>query len=177
VKMNAIFTRRSVRKYLKKAVEGEKIERLLKAAMQAPSAGNQQPWEFLVVCDEAMRYKLSEVSPYAGPVKEAPLAIVILGNEDGESVRFPEYLPQDLAAATENLLLEAVELGLGAVWLGVAPVEERMAAVRKLFVLPESVMPFAVVAVGYSEMENVYVDRYQKRKVHYEKYCSAEKNE
>ena len=168
--MNAIFNRRSVRKYVKKEVEGEKIERLLKAAMQAPSAGNQQPWEFIVVSNEEMLGKLSQVSPYAGPVKDAPLGIVILGNEKGESVKFPECLPQDLAAATQNLLLEAVEVGLGAVWLGVAPVEERMAAVRTLFALSESVVPFAIVAVGYSETQNTYVDRYQKTKVHYEKY-------
>ena len=168
--MNSIFTRRSIRKYLNKPVEGEKIEQLLKAAMQAPSAGNQRPWEFLVVQEAELLHKLSLMSPYAGPVKEAKAAIVVLGNKESESVKFPECIPQDLSAATQNLLLEAAELELGAVWLGVAPVEERMKYITELFDLPEFILPFAVVPVGYPETENTYVDRYEKAKVHYGKY-------
>jgi nitroreductase len=166
--MNSIFTRRSIRKYLNKPVESEKVEQLLKAAMQAPSAGNQQPWEFIVVQDKELLRKLSLTSPYAGPVKEALVAIVVLGNK--ENIKFPEYLQQDLSAATQNLLLQAVELELGAVWLGVAPLEERMKYITELFDLPESILPFAVVPVGYPEIENKYIDRYEKAKIHYGKY-------
>lgn len=168
--MNAIFTRRSIRSYQEQAIEPEKIEKLLRAAMQAPSAGNQQPWEFIVVQDKNTLEKLAGVSPYAKPVANAPLAFVLLAN--GEGLRFPEYWEQDLSAATQNILLQAVELGLGAVWLGVAPVKERMDYLKDLFNLPEKVKPFCVIALGYpaAGQENKFVDRYDAKRVHYEKW-------
>jgi nitroreductase len=166
--MNAIFQRRSVRSYLDKPVEPEKIETLLRAAMQAPSAGNQQASEFLVVQDAAALRQLSRMSPYAGLLARAPLAIVLLGNT--ERMKFPENWEQDLGAAAENLLLEAAELGLGAVWLGVHPLRERVDAVKAQFSLPEKMKPFAVVAVGYPKAENAnyFVDRWNAERVHYE---------
>jgi nitroreductase len=166
--MNAIFQRRSVRSYLDKPVEPEKIETLLRAAMQAPSAGNQQASEFLVVQDAAALRQLSRMSPYAGLLARAPLAIVLLGNT--ERMKFPENWEQDLGAAAENLLLEAAELGLGAVWLGVHPLRERVDAVKAQFSLPEKMKPFAVVAVGYPKAENAnyFVDRWNADRVHYE---------
>ena len=85
-------------------------------------------------------------------------------------MKFPECVQQDLAAATQNILLQAAELDLGTVWLGVAPVEERMEKVRSLFNLPQSIMPFSIVAIGYSDVKNNYIDRYEPNKVHYEKY-------
>lgn len=166
--MNSIFTRRSVRSYLEQRVEKEKIEQLLKAAMQAPSAANQRPWEFIVVEDKARLQALAKASQYAGPVKEAPLAIVVLGNK--AKLPFPENRNLDLSAATQNLMLEAVELGLGTVWLGIAPVEERMQYVADLFQLPPSVEAFAIIAVGYPKTENKFVDRYEQARVHYETY-------
>lgn len=167
--MNSIFQRRSVRTYLEKPVEPEKIETLLRAAMQAPSAGNQQASEFLVVQNAAALEQLSTMSPYAKPIANAPLAIVILGNT--ERMRFPENWEQDLGAAAENLLLEATELGLGAVWLGVHPLNERVDAVKAQFSLPEKLRPFAVVTVGYPNEENAnhFVDRWNAERVHYEK--------
>lgn len=166
--MNSIFLRRSIRNYLDKPIENEKVEQLLKAAMQAPSAGNQQPWEFIVVRDKELLMKLSLTSRYAGPANGAPVAIVVLGNK--HNLKYPEYLQQDLAAATQNLLLQAVELELGAVWLGVAPEEDRMKYIADLFNLPETILPFAIVPVGYPETENKYIDRYNQTKVHYGKY-------
>jgi nitroreductase len=163
----AIQNRRSIRKYEDKPVEKEKIEKLLQAAMQAPSAGNQQPWEFIVVENKETLKKLSEAHAYAGPIKDAPLGIIILSND--KSLKFPSYWEQDLAAATQNLLLQAVELGLGAVWMGVAPEEDRMTYIKKLFDLPQGIEPFAMLAFGYSS-DNKFVDRFDKDKVHYEKY-------
>ena len=122
--MNSIFNRRSVRKYLLKSIEPEKTEKLIRAAMQAPSAGNQQPWEFIIVREKECLEKLSEVSQYSGLVKNAPLAIVMLVNK--ECLKYPDYWEQDLSAAAQNILLEAVEIGLGAVWLGIAPEIDRM---------------------------------------------------
>ena len=107
--MNAIYIRRSVRSYKEQIVEKEKIDKLLRAAMQAPSAGNQQPWEFIVVQNKNTLEKLSHLSPYAKPVARAPLALVLLANMEG--LRFPENWEQDMSAATQNILLEAVELG------------------------------------------------------------------
>jgi nitroreductase len=167
--MNSIFQRRSVRTYLEKPVEPEKMETLLRAAMQAPSAGNQQASEFLVVQDAAALRQLSRMSPYAGLLAKAPAAIVLLGN--AQRMKFSENWEQDLGAAAENLLLEAAELGLGAVWLGVHPLSERIDAVKTQFSLPERLRPFAVIAVGYPKAGNAnhFVDRWDEERVHYEK--------
>ena len=166
--MDIIDRRRSVRSYQNREVEPEKIEKLLRAAMQAPSAGNQQPWEFLVVQDPDTLQRLSSVSPYTGHVARAPLAIVLLGSM--AHLRFPESWEQDLGAAAENLLLEAVNQGLGAVWAGIHPFAERVDAVRELFSLPPELMPFAIIAVGYPEKAdaNHFIDRYDSSRVHYE---------
>lgn len=163
----AIKIRRSVRKYEDKPVEKEKIEELLRAAMQAPSAGNQQPWEFIVVENKETLQQLAKASPYAAPVKNAPLGIVVLAKD--EFLKFPSCWQQDLSAATENMLLKAVELGLGAVWLGIAPEKERMEFIKALFRLPQGVRPFALLAIGYSS-ENHFVDRFDASRIHYEKY-------
>lgn len=166
--MQEIFIRRSVRTYKDIPVEREKIDKLLRAAMQAPSAGNQQPWEFIVVQNKDLLNKLSGISPYSKMVTKAPLAIVLLANKN--NMRFSENWQQDMGAATENLLLEAAHLGLGGVWLGVAPVEDRMNAVKKIFNLPENIFPFAVVPIGYPEAEQRFIDRYDASRVHYDKY-------
>ena len=167
--MNAIFTRRSVRTYKGKPVEAEKIDKLLRAAMQAPSAGNQQSSEFIVVQDKEALLRLSLMSPYARSIAKAPLAIVVLGNE--ERLKFPENWEQDMGAAAENILLEAVELGLGAVWFGVWPLEERVAALRDQFALPQGLKPFCVIAAGYPKDEdaNHFAERFDTARVHYEK--------
>lgn len=166
--MDIIDRRRSVRSYQNREVEPEKIEKLLRAAMQAPSAGNQKPWEFLVIRDSDTLKHLSSVSPYTGHVARAPLAVVLLGNT--AHLRFPESWEQDLGAAAENLLLEAVDQGLGAVWAGIHPFAEREAAVRELFSLPPELTPFAIIAVGYPEKTdaNRLIDRYDPSRVHYE---------
>lgn len=166
--MDAIFKRRSVRTYQERPVEPEKIERMLRAAMQAPSAGNQQDSEFLVIQKRSALELLSAMSPYSKLIAKAPLAIVILGNTG--RMKFPENWEQDLGAAAENLLLEAAELGLGAVWLGVHPLRERIDAIRNQFALPENFRPFAVVAAGYpiEKDANRRIDRWNPERVHYE---------
>ncbi|GBG57819.1 nitroreductase [Sporomusaceae bacterium FL31] len=162
-----IQKRRSIRKYENRPVEKEKIEKLLKAGMQAPSAANQQPWEFIVVEDKETLQKLSSAHIYAGPIKNAPLGIIVLLNE--KYLRFKQYWQQDLAAATENILLASVELGLGAVWMGIAPEEDRMAFMKEFFNLPQGIEAFAMLAIGYSA-DNNFEDRFDKARIHYEKY-------
>jgi nitroreductase len=190
--MDPIFQRVSVRKFASRPVEPEKIEQLLRAAMAAPSATNQQPWEFLVVTDPALLEALSHASdggeppkapagkppmtpppagdrPHGGPAaccKDAPLAIVVLGNQT--RMRCPENWQQDLGAATENILLEAVQQGLGGVWLGIATLENRMDNIRRIFSLPEELLPYCILALGYpAEQPKPQQDRYCPAYVHY----------
>jgi nitroreductase len=166
--MKEIFERVSVRQFTAQPIEAEKVTRLLEAAMQAPSAGNQQPWEFVVVDDRALLDALSEASPYAGPLKRAPLGIVVL--ERLHDLRFTEDTPSDLSAATENILLEAVHLGLGACWLGTAPIASRMAHVSKVLGLPESVQPYAMIALGYPSGQRQATPRYDATRIHHNGY-------
>lgn len=168
--MNIILNRRSVRQFKDKKVESDKIETLLRAAMQAPSAINQQAWEFLVIENSEILSKLAKMSPYSGMLEKAPLAIVVLANKS--VMKAPQLWQQDLAAATENILLQAVDLGLGAVWLGVGTIQEREEYIKKMFNLPENIVPFNAIAIGYPANENAnhFTDRYDASKVHYEKY-------
>ncbi|MFI3251958.1 MAG: nitroreductase family protein [bacterium] len=168
--MNNIFTRRSVRKFSDKEVEQEKIMNLLKAGMQAPSSMNQQSHEFIVVKDKETRVKLSEFKQGGKLVELCDFVIVVLGNES--KMKAPVMWQQDLGCVSQNILLEAVNQGLGAVWLGCAPHEDRMSFVSNLFNLPEGVKPYCVLAVGYplDTDANKFVDRFDESKVHFEKY-------
>ena len=163
--MDAIFKRVSVRKFSDAKVEDEKVEKLLRAAMAAPSGANQQPWRFVVVDDAELCEKLGETSQFSKPAAVAPLNIVPV--MDLSAARFPEIGEQDMSACIENLLLEAVELGLGAVWQGVYPTEERMAYIRELLGVPEDLKPFAIVSVGYpAEEPHAQQDRFDADRIH-----------
>ena len=167
--MNEIIrTRRSVRRYEGRAVEPEKIETLLHAAMQAPSAKNQQPWEFIVVTDKGTRETISKMSPFAGFAADAPAVIVTLCDLD-RADQFNWWV-SDMAACTENILLQAVEEGLGACWCGFYPYADRFEPMKELFSLPRNIMPFSVVTLGYPAREPKVVDRFEPARVHYEKY-------
>jgi len=163
--MNSIFTRRSIRRFLDRPVEEEKVDRLLRAAMQAPSAMNAQPWEFLVITDPQDRVAITEMSKPASMCRYAPVVIANLVNRDRCEGHGTWWI-QDMAAATENMLLQAAEEGLGAVWVGFYPVEERIQKFQDYFALPEQVMPFSLVALGYSERENYFLDKYDPSRVH-----------
>ncbi len=167
--MNTIFTRRSVRRFLNKAVEPEKIEQILRAGMQAPSAKNQQPWDFLVVTGEENLLALSGLSQYSSCLKHAGAGIIVFGNTD--RINMPEFFLQDLSAATQNIMLEAADLDLGTVWFGTYPVESNMNYIKKLYNLSENLIPFSVIAVGYPEDENAnkFVDRYDPTRIKYVK--------
>ncbi len=167
--MIEIFSRRSIRKFKDQEVEPEKIDKLLRAAMQAPSAANQQPWEFIVVKDKGTLERLSQVSPYAKPVANSPVTFVLLANAD--ALRVPTAWEEDMGAAAQNILLEAVHLKLGGVWFGVATADSVVENVRKLFDLPANMKPFALISVGYPDGQiNEFTDRYKAEKVHYEKW-------
>lgn len=164
--MNAIFHRVSIRKYQEKLVEQDKIVMMLKAAMAAPSACNQQPWEYYVVTNTEKIQELSQTSPYASFSKNAPLVFVACYRKT-EGIIAPSYIEIDMSASVENLLLEADELGLGAVWMGIAPDEGRMEAVRKVIDLPENLSAFALISCGYPAEERPQQNRYEESRVHY----------
>jgi len=160
--MSLMLNRRSVRKYTNEPVRETAVEAMLKAAMQAPSANNQQPWEFIVVDDRATLDKLSEASRGAWMLKDAPLAIIVVMRDDGKS---PHMKPQDCAAAVQNILLEAVRLDLGAVWIGVYPLEERMAHVNETLHITRGTA-FAQIAIGHPDDDRPVQLRYDTTRVH-----------
>ena len=163
--MNEIFTRVSIRKFQDRPVENEKITQLLRAAMAAPSAGDQQPWEFFVVTDKSKIEALSQISPYAACAKNAPAVIVPCYKTEG--MRWPETVLIDLSCATENLLLEIASLGLGGVWLCAAPLEDRMEKAEAVLGNPEGLRAFAVVPVGYPDESRTQQDRFDESRIHF----------
>ena len=161
--MEAILTRRSIRRYASSTIPDERVRDLLTAAMSAPSAGNEQPWHFVIIDDRKIMEKIPRFHPYASMLKEAPLAILVCvdGNLGVEG-----FLIQDGSAATENLLLAAHAKGLGAVWLGIYPLKERMVGMRKLLGLPDSILPLALISLGYPAETIPAENRYHLQRVH-----------
>jgi nitroreductase len=162
--MTSIYTRVSIRRYQNKPVEKELIREILRAAMQAPSAADQQPWEFFVITDRETLKKLSGASPFAKMTAEAPCAVVAAYRRD---CRLPDYAQIDLSIAMENMWLRTDELGLGGVWLGIAPVEERMKAVEEIVGMPENLRAFAVFPLGYPGEERKQADRFEEERIHW----------
>ena len=164
----AILTRRSIRAYTDQPISEELIHKLLVAAMSAPSAGNGQPWQFVVITERAVLDALSDLLPFGKMLKQAPLAITVCGDTKGSARE--SYWVQDCSAATENLLLAAHALGLGGVWLGVHPREDRVAGVRKILGIPEQVTPLCVLAIGCPAEPSGPVDRYRAERVHRDRW-------
>jgi nitroreductase len=162
--MEAILTRRSIRKFTNKPVPKETVAELLKAAMYAPSAGNGQPWHFLVINKREFLDKLPEIHPHALMAKQAPLAIIVCVHLDLE--KYPGNWIADCSAATQNILLAAHEKGLGSVWCGVYPNEQRIAAFRKTFNLPGRVVPLSLNVIGYPDETKTAEDRFKKDRIH-----------
>ena len=163
--MEAIWKRKSVRKFEEKSVEPEKIRKLLHAGMSAPTACNQREWEFVVVNERELLMKLGENNPYAAPAGRAPLVIIQIINRN--RVTHEAYCEQDMGAVCENILLEATKLGLGSVWLGIAPRKERMEQVAQVLHFPEYLEAFAMLAIGYSKEKMEEKDRFDEKRVHY----------
>ncbi|MBQ9025824.1 MAG: nitroreductase family protein [Methanobrevibacter sp.] len=166
--MNPIFERQSVRKFLEKDVSETQIENLLKAGMQAPSACNQQAWEFIVVDSDEDKMAISQMHKFAKPAADASKIIIVLGNLN--EAKISSMIEQDLGACCENILLQATYEGLGAVWLGFHPIEDRCMKIRKYFDIPDYCIPFAVICVGYPAIDNGVKLRYDESKVRYGGY-------
>lgn len=163
-----IKTRRSIRKYAPGTISDGQLSGILECAMYAPTARNQQPWHFLVIMDRASLQKLSTVHPYGRMLANAALAILVCGDKSIEEN--PGYLIQDCSAATQNILLSAHAMGIGSVWLGLFPREERMDSMRSFFSLPSGIMPMTLVSLGMPAEKPPQPDRFRPERVHYDRW-------
>jgi len=160
----ALMTRRSVRKYQQRPAPPELIEKLLRAAMQAPSARNAQPWEFILLDDRNLLAEIPKICPNAPMAAQAPVGILVCGNLDLE--KSEGFWVIDCSAAIQNMLLAAHGLGLGAVWCGIYPRQERVDGIRRLLAIPERVIPHSLVLVGYPAESPQPEDRYQPERIY-----------
>ena len=163
--LEAIFTRRSIRKYDNRTISDGLMETIIKAGMQAPSAGGQQPWHFVIIKDRHILDEITDIHPNFRMLKEAQTAILVCG--DLKLEKHKGYWVQDCSAATENILIAVHSSGLGGVWLGVYPREDRVNGIRKLLDIPENVIPFSLIPVGYPSEQKPPADRYDASKIHY----------
>ena len=166
--LDAIFTRRSIRKYTDRAVPDDLVSQLLKAAMAAPSAGNEQAWQFIVIRDRALLDAIPKFHPYSAMLKYASMAVLVCGDLTLE--KYKGYWVQDCSAAAQNLLLAATAQGLGAVWTGVYPMEDRVAGMRKLLNLPEHVIPLSLLPIGYPAEQPAQTDRFNTERVYKDRW-------
>ena len=166
--MEAILSRRSIRKYRKASIDQPTIKDILKAAMSAPSAGNEQPWHFIIIDDPEILEKVPSFHNHAQMLKDAALAILVCC--DKALVRHGEMWIQDCAAATENMLIAINAKGLGAVWLGIYPREERINGMRRLLGIPKEIIPFSLVSIGTPAEEKGKEDRYNESRIHHNKW-------
>lgn len=148
--IETIYSRTSIRKYLDKTISDDKIEILLRAAMSAPSAVNKQPWHFVVVKDKKLLNELAQGLPFAEMAANAPLAIIACGNlNKALKEEEQDFWIQDVSAASENILLAAHALKLGAVWTGVYPIMDRVEYIQGILNLPSNIIPLNLIPIGY----------------------------
>jgi len=166
--LEAIVSRRSIRAYTGEPVADELIEVILHAAMAAPSAGNQQPWRFIVMKDRAVLDAAAESTPYGKMLRECAFGLVIAA--DTRDLKHDVMWQQDCSAATENALIAINALGLGAVWLGFWPKMERVTPLKEALGMPEGVEPMAVLAVGYPAEKKPPAERYDADKVRWDRW-------
>lgn len=168
--LDNIHSRKSVRQYTDEAVTPEQVETMLRAAMAAPTAVNYQPWRFVVVTEREKLDAMAEILPFAKMLKQAPLAIVVCGETVWMGGNENPYWQQDCAAATQNLLLAAEAIGLGAVWTGVYPNEELYVRLHDFLGLPTTVQPFCAIPIGHPAGNEQPKDKWKPENIHYEKW-------
>ena len=166
--MKEIFERRSIRKYTSEKVEKEKIKKIVKAGFAAPSCGNQRISHFIIIKNKEILNSIADIHGYAEALREADTAVAVCANLEEEV--YEGFWVQDCAAAAENMLTEAVHLGLGAVWLGVHPKERIIKHVNSILELPEKVKALSIISLGYPAEEKEASDRYLEEKVHFDRW-------
>lgn len=160
----ALLKRRSIRKFEDTPVKEEDILELLHAGMSGPSAVNKRPWEFYVVTNKEKLLELKKSSPFSKI--EAPIAIIVCGNLLRTlPLKLADYWIQDCSASTENILLRATDLGLGAVWCGAHPQKGAVKAIRKVLNVPIHHLPLNIIYVGYPKEEREARDQYDEERV------------
>ena len=165
--MDILLERKSVRKYTKEDVKKEDLEYILRAGLSAPTARNSRCVSFLVIKDKETHKKLAAVHQAAQMILQAPLAVLVVGDKN---LVFQDYLPQDCAAATENILLAATAKGYGSVWCGIYSNKERSEAIEKFLNLPENIKAFSLVVIGKSDDNNPPKDKWDPAKIKYESW-------
>jgi nitroreductase len=168
--MEAILSRRSIRKYMPDPLPEETIRRLLEAGMAAPSAGDERPWHFVVITDKEIFAAIPGFHPYSQCVPNAAAAILVCADLALSKYPPADWWVQDCSAATQNILLAAHATGLGAVWLGVHPVKTRIDGARALFRLPDSIVPFSLVSLGFPAARKEGEHRFDPSRVHRERW-------
>jgi nitroreductase len=166
--LEAIFTRRSIRKYTGEPVSDQDLETVLRAGFQAPSAHNIQPWEFIIIKDRSKFDKIAKVHTYAKMLPQAEVCIIICGDNNKQTET--GLLIEDCSAAIENILLAAHGIGLGAVWCGLYPITHLTKEMKEICLLPKHVIPVGMVVLGHAGEEKKSIDKYDTAKLHYEKW-------
>lgn len=162
--MNEIFSRRSIRTYTNKEISDNDLQKIIKAGMNAPSARNLKPYEFIVVKDKNKLEQLSNTKNSAYFVKNSNTSIIVLGKE------VSDFWQQDLGATTQNMLLEATYLNIGSCWVGITPNSESENYIKDLFDIPKEIRVFNVISLGYSKEQKEKNNFYDESKVHYNNY-------
>lgn len=163
--MNAIYKRRSIRKYTSDVVPDDDIRSFIKAGMNAPSAGNEQPWHFIIINEREVLDELATAHPYAKMLYQAPAAILMCGEPALE--RYKGFWVQDCSAATENILLEIADQGYGGFWIGVYPNENYIRDISRILGIPKGIIPFALIGLGHPAEEKPLKDIFREDRVRY----------
>lgn len=166
--IHIIMTRRSIRSFTEQEVNDEQIKTILKVAMNAPSAGNAQPWEFIVIKNKNSMKKIAEINEYASFAPSSSVGILACGNLNLE--KFKGYWVQDVSASIENMLIAIHAMGLGAVWTGIYPMNDRVSAFSTLFDLPNYIIPLGLILIGYAKNTPKPVERFDEKRIHWEKW-------
>ncbi len=164
----AIFTRRSIRKFTDKVIDDAEVKKLLQAAMVAPSAGNAKPWRFIVIRDKQSFETIASTNPYAKMATQASVCFAVCADLNAE--KYPGYWQQDCSAAIQNMLLAARGLGIGTVWTGVYPDKERSIAFKSFFELPEHAEVLGIIVCGYPDQPFSARDNYDESMIFTEKW-------
>lgn len=162
--MEEIFKRRSIRKYTNQEISNEILSKILKAGMNAPTARNQKPFEFIVVKDKNLLSSLAKTKPSSSFIENSNIAIIVLGK------KLNDFLEQDLSAVTQNILLEATHFNIGSCWIGITPNKDYEKYIRDLLNIPDDIIVFNMISLGYSDESKENNDYYDEFRIHYDKY-------